>query len=146
TEAKQIEPKDYVPNATQMDKTTLRLYSFFGTNQNIVQSNYNEDQWVSYFESEIEPLSIQYSNELTRKLFSRKDRASGNKIILSAANLQYASMQTKLSLYQMVDRGAMKGNEWRKVMNLPPEEGGDELIRRLDYSPVDGKKEGSKNE
>ena len=39
----------------------------------------------------------------------------------------------------MVDRGAMNVNEWRKVMNLPSTENGDEFIRRLDTAPVDNK-------
>lgn len=41
---KQIELKDYVPNAAQADRITERIYSFFNTNKNIVQSNWNEDQ------------------------------------------------------------------------------------------------------
>ena len=36
-EAQQIDPKDYVPNAAQMDRTTQRIYSFFNTNEKIVQ-------------------------------------------------------------------------------------------------------------
>ena len=31
----QIKPNDYVPNATQMDKTVTRIYNFFGTNEKI---------------------------------------------------------------------------------------------------------------
>ena len=42
-DATQIEPKDYVPNAAQMDRTTLRIYSLLNTNDKIVQSKYTED-------------------------------------------------------------------------------------------------------
>ena len=89
-----------------------------------------------HFEAVVEPLSIQMSLEFTRKLFSRKERGFGNRIIFEASNLQYAAMSTKLSLLQMVDRGAMTPNEWRKVLNLGPIEGGDKPIRRLDTAPV----------
>lgn len=131
-DAKQIEPKDYVPNAAVIDRTTQRIYSFFNTNEKIVQSKYNEDEWNSYYESEIEPLAMQWSNEDTRKIFTRRERGFGNKIIYSANNLQYASMSTKLGLVAMVDRSAMTPNEWREVLNLPPIEGGDKPLRRLD--------------
>ncbi|CAI3226928.1 Phage portal protein [Clostridium neonatale] len=131
-DAKQIEPKDYVPNAAVIDRTTQRIYSFFNTNERIVQSKYNEDEWNSYYESEIEPLAMQWSNEDTRKIFTRRERGFGNKIIYSANNLQYASMSTKLGLVAMVDRSAMTPNEWREVLNLPPIEGGDKPLRRLD--------------
>jgi len=138
-EAQQIDPKDYVPNAAQMDRTILRLYSFFGTNEKIVQSKYTEDDWNSYYESEIEPLALQLSNEYTRKLFSRRERGFGNSILFEASNLQYASMSTKLNLLQMVDRGALTPNEWRKILGgLAPVDGGDKAIRRLDTAIVGG--------
>ena len=135
-DAKQVEPKDYVPNATQMDKTLQRIYSLLGTNEKIIQSKFTEDEWISYFEAKIEPIAIQLSNEYTRKIFSRRERGFGNKIIFEAANLQYASMNIKLQLVQMVDRGALTPNEWREVFNLAPIKGGDEPIRRLDTAVV----------
>ena len=137
-DAKQVEPKDFVPNAAQMDRTTTRIYSFFNTNQKIVQSSYTEDEWNAYYESEIEPAAMQFSNEYTRKLFNRRERGFGNKIIFAANNLQYASMSTKLGLQAMVDRGALTPNEWREVMNLPPVEDGDKPLRRLDTEVVKG--------
>lgn len=132
TEAEQIKPNDYVPNAAQIDRTITRIYNFFNTNEKIVQSKYTEDEWNAYYESEIEPLAMQWSNEDTRKLFTRRERGFGNKIIYSANNLQYASMSTKLGLQAMVDRGALTPNEWREVLNLPPVEDGDKPLRRLD--------------
>jgi HK97 family phage portal protein len=137
-EAQQIDPKDYVPNASQTDRTTTRIYNFFNTNEHVIQSNYNEDEWNAYYESEIEPLAMQLSNEFTRKIFSRRERGFGNRIVFNANNLQYASMQTKLGLQAMVDRGAMTPNEWREILNLPPVEGGDEPLRRLDTVTVGG--------
>ena len=135
-EAKQIEPKDYVPNAAQTDRATERIYSFFNTNKKIVQSSYNEDEWISYYEARIEPDAMQMSAEYTRKLFTRRERGFGNKIIFEASSLQYASMKTKLDLVQFVDRGMMTPNEVRAIMNLAPIEGGDTPIRRLDTAPV----------
>ena len=45
-------------------------------------------------------------------------------------------MQDKLGLRDAVDRGALTPNEWREVLGLPPIDGGDEPIRRLDTAPV----------
>lgn len=138
-DAKQVEPKDYVPNAAIFDKTLQRLYSYFNTNEKIIQNRYDEDDWNAYHEGEIEPFALQLSNEFTRKLFSRRDRAEkGDMIIFEATDLQHASMNTKLQLVQMVDRGAMPLNEWRRALNLPPIDGGDEVIRRLDTATVKG--------
>lgn len=137
-EAVRVEPKDYVPNAAQMDRTTQRIYSLFNTNEKIIQSKYDENDWNAYFESVVEPVEQQLSEEYTRKIFSRKQRGFGNRIYFEAYNLQYASMQTKLALQAMVDRGAMTPNEWRSVLNLAPIDGGDVPVRRLDTAPVGG--------
>lgn len=133
---KQVEPKDYVPNASQMEKTTQRLYNYFGVNEKIIQSKWSEDEWNAFYENEIEPFAIKLASELTRKVFSRRERGCNNKIVLASAALQNASMSSKLNLMQMVDRGAMTANEWRKVLNLEPIEGGDVAVRRLEYGEV----------
>lgn len=106
-EAKQIDPKDYVPNAAQMDKTTARIYALFNTNIKIVTSSANEDEQNGYFDAEIEPVMKQLSGEYTRKLFSRKERSFGNRIVFEASAWDFASTSTKLNLLQMVDRGAL---------------------------------------
>lgn len=137
-DVEQIKPQSYVPEAEQMSGTVRRLYNFFNTNEKIVQSKYNENEWTSYYESEIEPFAMQLSGEYTRKLFSRRERGFGNKIIFEASNLQYAAMRTKLGLVSMVDRGSMTPNEWRRILNLGPIEGGDKPIRRLDTAVVEG--------
>ncbi len=101
-----------------------------------MQSAWTEDEWTAYYEAEIEPLAIQFGDVYTVRLFSRRERGCGNKIIFEASNLQCASLKTKLEFLAMVDRGAMTPNEWRAVMNLAPVEGGDKPIRRLDTQVV----------
>ena len=131
-----IEPKDYVPNAAQTDRTIERIYSFFNTNKKIVQSDYTEDEWLAYYEANIEPLVVQMQQTYTSRIFSRKERGFGNHIIYEAKNLQCASLKTKLGFQAMVDRGAMTPNEWRELLNMGPVEGGDVPIRRLDTQVV----------
>ena len=135
-EAKQIEPKDYVPNAAVTDKLTKRIYAFFGVNESIVTADYTEDQWNAYYESEIEPVAIQLGETLSMRLFTRREAAAGNRIVFESFNLTCASMKTKLELVAFVDRGIMNPNEVRAVLNLPPIPGGDEYIRRLDTQPI----------
>ena len=137
-DATQISPQDYVPNAAQMDRITARIHSFFGVSENIVQNKANEDEMNSWFEGDTEPFIIDVQEEFTRKIFSRRARGWGNKIVCDAGMVNAASLQTKLSYVAMVDRGAMTPNEWRKTFNLAPLPGGDEPIRRLDTAPVSG--------
>lgn len=136
TDATRIEPKDYVPNAAVQDRVYERVLNFFNTNKDIVQSKATEEQWEAYFEQVVEPVAIKLSNEFTRKLFSRRQRGCGNKIYFESANLQHASITTKLNMREMVDRGALTPNEWRAVFNYAPVAGGDQPLRRLDTGVV----------
>jgi len=133
----QIKPTDYVPNASLQDRAKERLYAFFGVNENIIQSKFSEDEWQAYFESEIEPIARQLSEEFTNKVLRDFETIGGkNEIVFDSTSLQFASMTSKLNLLQMVDRGALTPNEWRKTLNLPPIENGDKAIRRLDTATV----------
>jgi len=131
-EATQVKSDSYVPNAAQSNSVEDRIYSFFNTNKNIVQSKYTEDEWISYYEAVIEPVIQQMAGEYTRKLFSRRERGCGNEIIFDSSKLTFASMKTKLQLGGMTDRGIMTPNEVREVFNLPPVDGGDVLLLRKD--------------
>ena len=133
----------FVPSSPLQQRAIERIYSFFRVSDTIVQAKYDENQWLAYYEAEIAPLAQQMSEEFTRKLFSRRERGFGNRIVFDATALTFASMQTKLGLVQMVDRGALTPNEWRRILNLTPIEGGDKPIRRLDTDVVnDGPDQG----
>lgn len=135
-EVTQVKNNDYIPNFEILESVKKRVYSLFGVSEKIVQGDYTEDEWNSFYESSIEPIALDFANELTRKLFSAKKRSYGNRIIFEASNLACATISTKLNFLQMVDRGALTPNEWREIFNLAPVEGGDEPIRRLDTRPT----------
>ncbi|MGN0489410.1 MAG: phage portal protein [Ruminococcus sp.] len=135
-DAQQITATDYVPNAALSDRTAQRILKLFNMSEKILRSEANENEENEYYEACIEPIAIALKNEFTRKLFSRRQRGCGNYISIATFDLQTASITTKLSLVQMVDRGAMTVNEWRNILGLSPVEGGDEPIRRLDTAPV----------
>lgn len=124
-------------NAAQMKELRDAVYRYFGVNEAIVTSKYNEDEWNAFYESTIEPLAVQMSLEFTSKLFTDRERGFGNEIVFESNRLQYGSVNTKLTLREMVDRGALTPNEWREAFNLAPVEGGDKPIRRLDTRPTD---------
>lgn len=136
-EAIQIKPHDYVPNAVQADRNINRIYAFFNTNDKIVHSNYTEDEFISYYEQCVEPVGVQMANEFTRKLFTRRERGCGNRIVFESSNLTVASMTTKLNLASFVDRGIMTPNEVRAYLNLAPIDGGDKALLRKDTGKLE---------
>ncbi len=145
-DAEQVKDNNYVPNGDQMDKYIKRLYSYFGVNDKIVNNNYNENEWNAFYEGKIEPVAEEFTNQLTRILFTKHEIECGNRIAFETSSLQFASMTTKLALVQMVDRASMLPNEWREIMNLGPIEGGDKPLRRLDTTVVKENKNGMESE
>ena len=47
-----------------------KILAYFGVNENIIQSKYNEDEWNAFYESVLEPIGLQMSLEFTNKLFT----------------------------------------------------------------------------
>ena len=137
-DAIQVEPHDFVPNAAQMDRTQRRIFQLFNTNVKIVDSSRSEEEWGAYADMEVSPVVKQLCDEYTRKLFTRRERGCGNKIVFEANAWDCTTTKTKLSLVSMVDRGALTPNEWRATFNLAPVDGGDTPIRRLDTQPTTG--------
>lgn len=135
-EYKELTSDPKMVNPLQSKELRDSIYRYFGLNEKIVNSSYNEDEWNAFYESVIEPLAVQLSLEFTAKLFTDRERGFGNEIVFEANRLQYASVKTKLALVAMVDRAALTPNEWREAFNLGPIEGGDKPLRRLDTATV----------
>lgn len=138
-EFKEINMNPVTANFKQMEEFRENVYRYFGINDNIIKSDYDEKQLEAFYESRIEPFLVALSLELTNKIFTEREKGFGNEIMFESNRLAYASNSTKLAMVSMVDRGALTPNEWRQMFNLSPVEGGDKPIRRLDTAQVNDK-------
>lgn len=134
--AEQISQKEYVPPSSSVRLISDRIYSIFNTNEAIVTSNWTENQWNAYYESNVEPVLIKFANAYTNRIFSRRERGCGNEIVFESYNLSAASIETKLNLREMVDRGAMTTNEWRAAFGMAAVPGGNKLLLRKDTGVI----------
>lgn len=122
----------------QMKLVEQKVYKYFGINENIIMANYTEDQWNSFYESVLEPMSLMMSQEFTSKLFSDQSINRGNEIIFEANRLQYASNRTKIEVITtLMDRGMLTKNEALDIFNLPPIPDGDKRIMSLNFIDAD---------
>ena len=134
TNIKQIDVKPWVVDADQMKVIKENVFDYFGVNEDVIQSKAFGDAWSAFYESIIEPWSIQFSEIMTKMLFTLREQAQGNKVIATANRLQYLSNTEKLNVSsQMLDRGIMSINDIREIWNMPPVEGGDVRIIRGEY-------------
>ncbi len=137
---KQIDVKPYTVDHEQMKLIRENVYNYFGVNEEILQNKAYGDAWSAFYEGAIEPFAIQFSEAMTKALFSERERAQGSQLMLTANRLQYMSNGDKLNVTaQLLDRGMFSINEAREVWNLPPVEGGDARIIRGEYYSADEK-------
>ena len=109
-------------------------------NEDILQSKAFGDSWSAFYESCVESFAIQFSEVMTKMLFTLREQAQGNSVMLTANKLQYMSNADKLNVSsQLLDRGIMSINDVREIWNLPPVDGGDARIIRGEYWNADEK-------
>lgn len=143
TDIKQIEAKPYTADADQMKLINANVYSYFGVNEDVLTNKAYGDAWSAFYEGAIEPFAIQFSEVMTKMLFTLREQSQGNFVAATTNRLQYMSNADKLNVSaQMLDRGIMSINDVRQIWNLAPVDGGDERIIRGEYYPADEKLEG----
>lgn len=131
---KQVDPQSYVVDTDEMERIQKNVFNYFGINEDILQSNYSEEQFGAFYESQIEPFAVQLGEGLTQMLFTPVQRMHGAQITFSANRLEYASNASKRNMIRdMLDRGIFTINEAREVLQLPPLPGGDYRYYRGEY-------------
>lgn len=136
-EVKQLDSKPTFLDYEQTKLIQNNVYTYFGTNEDILQNKYDENKWNAYYEGEIEPFAIQLSLVLSNMLFTQKELAFNNAVILTANRLQYASNQTKLQVSsQMFDRGILTTNQVMDIWNMAHVPDGDKRYIRREYAEI----------
>ena len=137
---KQIDVKPWVVDADQMELIKSNVFEYFGVNEDILQNRAFGDAWSAFYEGAVEWFAIQFSEVMTKMLFTFREQGTGNMVMATANRLQYLSNADKLNVSsQMLDRGIMSINEIRDIWNLAPVEGGDIRIVRGEYYSADEK-------
>lgn len=139
-DVKQIDAKPFTIDAEQMKQIRANVFEYFGVNEDVLQNKAFGDAWSAFYEGAIEPFAIQFSETVTKALFSERERAQGTYIIATSNRLQYMTNKDKLEVSaQLLDRGVMSINDVRDIWNLPHVENGDERIIRGEYYNADEK-------
>ena len=149
TNVQKIDSKPFVVDADQMGVINRAVFDYFGVNEDVLTNKAFGDSWAAFYEGCIEPFAIQFSEVMTRMLFTFREQSQGNRVFATANRLQYMTNADKLNVSsQMLDRGIMSINDVREIWQLPPVEGGDVRIVRGEYYNADQKvnEEGTTND
>lgn len=133
-----LETKQALINEKDVIVVKQKIYDYLGISESIVNSTYNENEWAAFYESVIEPLALQISLELTEKIFTHREQAFGNSILMEANRLQFASNTTKTNiLKELMPLGLFTINQALEILNLPSVEDGDRRVQTLNVASTD---------
>ena len=120
-DVKQIEVKPWIVDDKQMELIKSNVFEYFGVNEDVLENKAFGDAWAAFYEGAIEPWSIQFSEVMTKMLYTLREQTQGNQVMATSSRLQYMSNADKLAVSaQMADRGLMTRNEIREIWNLTP--------------------------
>lgn len=137
---KQIDVKPYSVDAAQMNQIRENVFNYFGVSGDVLENKAKAEDLEAFFDGAIEPFAIQFSEALTKMLFTERERAQGSYLIANANRLQYMSISAKLEMIRdMVDRGIMSEEEGREALNYGPRREGDTFVIRGEYYNVNDK-------
>lgn len=120
---------EYIPlqkTAALVDENTLKfidgkILRHFGVPLNILTGDYTKEQYEAFYQKTLEPLIISVSQAFTKKVFTRRERAFGNKIELYPKELIFMTVsQTLEMINDLSPTGALFENEKRVFLGLRP--------------------------
>lgn len=131
-EYKPINLNPAIIDKEQMDAAKTKIYDYLGVSEAIVNSSYTEDQWAAFYESVLEPITVQMSLEFTRKIFTDREQAFGNSVLFESGRLQFSSNTSKIKLIAyLMPYGLLTVNQALEIMNLPTVPDGDTRLQTL---------------
>ena len=108
-----------------------------GTSLAILNGDYTKAQKEAYYEHALEADIKSLGQAMSKVMFTDREVAFGNDIILYPNDIAFMSMENKLAALQSgLPAGIFTKNEARALLGYPPVEGGDVMPRG--YNELDG--------
>lgn len=106
-----------------------RLLASLGVNAALIDGSFTADQYASFLESVLEPLSLQLCQELDKVC------VPGESIVADMSRLRYLSGDVAVRLVKEgMPTGLLTIDEGRQILGLPPlPEGGDQRLQSLNF-------------
>lgn len=106
------------PTLKFIDEKILRN---FGVPIDILNGNYSKETYESFYQKTLEPLIKAMSQAFTKKLFTRREKAFGNRIELYPKELIFMTMTQKIEMVNLLaPTGAIYENEKRVAFGYRP--------------------------
>ena len=116
-----LERKAEIVDADTLKFIDEKILRFWGVPLAILTGDYTKTQYEAFYQKVLEPLIISISQEFTKKIFTTRQRAFGNKVELYPKDLIFMTMEQTLSMIEILaPTGALFENEKRVALGLRP--------------------------
>ena len=103
-----MDVKPYTVDGEQMRQIRENVFNYFGVSEPVLQSSAKAEELEAFYDGSIEPFAIQFSESMSKAMFSERERAQGSFLIANANRLQYMSVTQKVQMaIEPGDRGAI---------------------------------------
>ena len=109
-----------------VDEATLKFIDSkilrnFGVPLNILTGDYTKEQYEAFYQKTLEPLALAISQAFTKKMFTKRERAFGNRIELYPKDLIFMTVSQTLEMINILSpTGGLYENEKRTALGLRP--------------------------
>lgn len=109
-----------------VDKPTLefidsKILRNWGVPLAILTGDYTKEQYEAFYQKVLEPLALVISQAFTKKLFTRRERAFGNRVELYPKDLIFMTVSQTLEMINILSpTGGLFENEKRTALGLRP--------------------------
>lgn len=109
-----------------VDEATLKfidekILRNWGVPLPILTGNYTKDQYEAFYQKTLEPIIVAISQAFTKKLFTEREKAFGNKVELYPKDLIFMTVAQTLEMINALSpTGALFENEKRTALGLRP--------------------------
>jgi HK97 family phage portal protein len=116
-----LERKSEIVDSDTLKFVDEKILRHWGVSLAILSGDYTKAQYAAFYQKVLEPMIISISQQFTKKLFTQRQRAFGNKIELYPKALVFMTMDQTLQMIDILGpTGALFENEKRVALGLPP--------------------------
>lgn len=116
-----LEHKSELVDPAVLEFIDSKILRNWGVPLDILTGDYNKEQYEAFYQKTLEPLALSISQAFTKKLFTRRERAFGNRIELYPKELIFMTVSQTLEMINILaPTGALYENEKRTALGLRP--------------------------
>ena len=117
-----IEHKGEVIDNSVLDFVDKKILRFWGVPRCILEGDYTKEQYEAFYQKTLEPMIKAISQAFTKKLFTSREKAFGNRIELYPKELIFMTVSQTLEMINILaPTGGMFENEKRTALGLRPD-------------------------